>query len=329
MSLGTVGLAASLGLTILTAPLVSDAQQPTKVHRIGFLGAASASGFYARQLEALRQGLRDLGYVEGKNIVIEYRWAEGKYDRLPALAAELVQLKVDLIVTHGTPGTRAAKETTQTIPIIMAVSGDAAATGLVASIARPGGNITGSTFFNPEIAAKRLDVLKEALPRLRRVAVLLNPDNAINGPVLAEMEPRAKALTLELQKVPARNPEEFESAFALMAKQRADGLVIIEDGMLIANAKRIAELAAAKRLPAIGFGEYAEAGGLMAYGVNFPDIWRRAAVFVDKVLKGARPGDLPVERASKFELVVNAKTARMLGLNLPESVRIRTDKIIE
>ena len=322
---GVVALFLLLGL-LFSAPLV-DAQ-PAKVPRIGFLGATSASG-YAPQLDAFRQGLRDLGYMEGKNIAIEYRWAEGKYDRLPGLAAELVRLKVDVLVTHGTPGTHAAKSATTTIPIVMATSGDAVATGLVTGIARPGGNLTGSTFFNPEVAAKRLELLKEAVPRIRRAAVLLNPDNPVNGPVLEAIEATAKALKVEVPQFEARGPSDFDGVFLAMAKRRVEALVVIDDGMLIANARGIADLAVKKRLPSTGFKEFAEAGGLMAYAVNFLDMFRRAAVFVDKILKGAKPGDLPVEQSTRFELIINLKTAKEFGLAIPKPVLIRADTLIE
>jgi putative ABC transport system substrate-binding protein len=214
---------------------------------------------------------------------------EGKYDRLPELAAELAHLKVDLIVTHGTPGTLAAKRTTATIPIVMAVSGDAVATGLVASVARPGGNITGPTFFFPELNAKRVELLKETAPRVTRVAVLINPDNPAIGPALKAMELAAKSLKVELQQVEVRGPDEFESAFSAMVKRRAQALAVVDDAMLIAQGRRVADLAAKTRFPSIGFREYAEAGGLMSYAVNVPEIWHRAAVFVDKILKGAKP----------------------------------------
>ena len=322
------GLVVLLAFALLIVPLAADAQQPGKVPRIGFLGAASASG-YAPQLEAFRQGLRELGYVEGRSILIDYRWAEGDYDRLPMLAAELVGLKVEVLVTHGTPGTRAAKGATTTIPIVMAVSGDAVATGLVPSIARPGGNLTGSTFFNPELAAKRLELLKEAVPRITRVAVLLNPDNPVNGPVLQVVGATARALKVEIPQFELRGPGDFEGAFSAMAKRRVEALLIIEDGMLIANARGVADLAAKKRLPSTGFKEFAEAGGLVGYGVNFPEMFRRAAVFVDKILKGAKPGALPVEQATRFELVVNLKTAKTLGLTIPKPVLVRADTLIE
>jgi putative ABC transport system substrate-binding protein len=313
---------------LLAGPLVVEAQPAGKVYRVGFLGTASAAS-YAPQVRALREGLRDLGYIEGKNIVLEYRWAEGRYDALPALAAELVRLQPDVLVTHGTPGTRALKEATTTVPIVMAVAGDAVGTGLITSITRPGGNVTGSSFFNPEIAAKRLELLKQAVPRLARVAVLLNPGNPISRIDLKAMEPTARLLNLELLEVAARVPEELEGALSVELGQRVNGLIVLEDGMLIGNVKRIVELAAARRLPGVGFKEYAEAGGLMAYGVNFPEIWRRAAVFVDKILKGAKPVDLPVEQPTKFEFVINLRTAKSLGVRIPPSLLLRADHIIE
>jgi putative ABC transport system substrate-binding protein len=316
-------------LGLVAVPLTADAQQPAdKVHRIGFLGSVTVAG-YARQIEALRQGLRDLGYVEGKNIVIESRWAEGQYDRLPELAAELVRLNVSLIVTHGTPGSRAAKQATATVPIVMTVSGDAVATGLVQSIARPGANITGLTYFFPELNAKRLELLKEAVPRISRVGVLLNPGNPANGPVLKAMEAAAASLGLELHQFEVSGPDEFASAFSAMAEIRVEAVEIIDDAMLIANAPRIADFATKSRLPAIGFREFVEGGGLMAYAVDFPAIWRRAASFVDKILKGAKPADLPVEQATKFELVVNLKTAKALGITIPPSILARADEVIE
>jgi putative ABC transport system substrate-binding protein len=310
-------------------PLVADAQQPAdEVHRIGLLGAVTAAS-YASQLEALRQGLRELGYVEGQNVVIEYRWAEGKYDRLPELAAELVRLKVNLIVTHGTPGSRAAKEATTTIPIVMAPSGDAVASGLVQSIARPGGNITGLTTFFPELNAKRLELVKEAVPLISRVGILLNADNPAKEPVLRAMEVTARSLKLELHQFEVRGPNDFVSAFSAMAERRVEAVEVIDDAMLIANAPRIADIAKKTSLPAIGFKEFVEGGGLMAYAVNYPVIWRRAATFVDKILKGANPADLPVEQATKFELIVNLKTARALGIDIPPSILLRADEVIE
>ncbi len=320
----------ALGAVAIPAPFASFAQQPAKVARIGFLGGATASNSdFAGRVEALRAGLRDLGYVEGKNIVIEFRWAEGKYDRLPGLAAELVRLKLDVLVTQGTPAARAAKRATTTIPIVMASVGDPVAAGFVASLARPGGNITGLTFFVPELSAKRLELLKETVARVTRAAFLSNPDNASSEPSLQAMEIAARSLKLGLQQFQVRGPNDFESAFAAMAKNRVDALVVGNDGMLITNARAIGDLAAKQRLPSTGPNEFAQAGGLIGYGVNLSEQYRRAAAFVDKILKGAKPSDLPVERATKFELVVNMKTANALGIKIPQSILLRADEVIQ
>jgi putative ABC transport system substrate-binding protein len=319
---------AGIGLTILWWPVVADAQPPGKVHRIGFLGA-TAPASYAHLVDAFREGLRDLGYVEGKNLAIEYRWADGKYDRLPDLAAQLVRLKVDLIVTHGTPGSLAAKDATTTIPIVMAISGDAVATGVVASIARPGGNVTGSTFFFPELNAKRLELLKEAFPGASRMAAFGNADNPSVASALKTIEPMAKALKVELEVVQVRRVDEFAAAFSAMGRRRIEGVVLIDDALLTASVQQLADLAAKARIPAIGGREYAQAGGLMAYAVNFPVIWRRSAVFVDKIFRGAKRADLPIEQATTFEFVVNVKTAKALGLSIRPSVLARADEIIE
>ena len=322
-------LIVALGAGALAAPLGSLAQQKGKVWRIGFLGAATASGS-ARRVEALRAGVRDLGYVEGKNIVIEFRWAEGNYERLPQLAAELVRLKVDVLVTAGTPSILAAKSATTTIPIVMASGGDPVATGLVTSLARPGGNVTGMAGFSPELMVKRLELLKDVFPRARQVAVLFNPDNPSHIRIsLPAMEAAAKSLKLELHQFGARGPSEFESAFAAMAKRRVDAVVTSQDSMRTDNAGAIANLAAKMRLPSVGFPEFAEAGGLMAYGVNRVEFFRRAAYFVDRILKGARPGDLPVEQATRFETVLNLKSAKALGLQFPQAVLARADRVIE
>jgi putative ABC transport system substrate-binding protein len=321
-------LLVALGAGALAVPLASFAQQPAKIPRIGFLGVVSASG-YASEVDALRAGLRDLGYMEGKNLVIEFRWAEAKYDRLPELAAELVRLKVDVLVTHGSLGALAAKRATTTIPIVMASAGDPIATGVVASLARPDGNITGSAFFSPELSAKRLELLQEALPRTRRIAVLLNPGSPENGPALKLMEITAKSLKIELQQFEARRPDEFEGAFSAMTKKRVGAVVINQDPMLVANARAIADLAAQKRLPSIGNKEYGDAGGLIGYGVNRLEPFHRAAYFVDKILKGAKPADLPVEQPTKFELVINMKTAKALGIKISPSILVRADKVIE
>jgi putative ABC transport system substrate-binding protein len=284
-----------------------------KIARIGFLGATSASG-YAKQLDGFRLGLRDFGYMEGKNIVLEYRWAEGNYAQLAELAAELVRSKVDVIVTHGTPGTRAAKGATTTIPIVMAISGDAVATGLVVSLPRPGGNITGSTFFGPELSAKQIELLKEILPRITRVAVLVNPDNPVIGPMSKAMEITTKSLNLGLQQFAVRGPNEFENAFSAMVQKSVEAVAIQEDGMLNANVRTAGDLAMRKRLPLIGNTEVPRAGGVLGYGVNFPEVFRSAAYFVDNILKGAKPADLPVEQPTLFEVVINMKTAKALGI---------------
>ena len=323
-----IGLAVVLALALALAPLAAEAQSATKVYRIGFLGAASASTS-ATRVEALQVGLRDLGYVEGKNFVIEYRWAEGKYDRLPVLAAELVGLKVDVLVTGGTPGISAAKQATTTIPIVMAGSGDAVAAGLVASLARPGGNITGVTDAVPELRTKWLEMLKEAVPRTERVAVLVNPDNP--GTVLGfrTMETAARALGVEVHKFEALRPQELENTFAAMAGSRNDAVLVNTDSVFNANVRTIADLAVKRRLPAAGSKEFAEAGGVIGYGVAFSDNYRRAATFVDKILKGAKPGNLPVEQPTKFELAINLKTAKALGLTIPQSLLVRADEIIQ
>jgi putative ABC transport system substrate-binding protein len=322
-------LVLALGAGALSVPLSSFTQpQPAKVARIGLLGAVSAAG-YAKQVEALRAGLRELGYVEGRNLIIEPRWAEGKYDRLPELAAELVRLKVDVIVTAGTPGVRALKQTTTTVPVVMAQIADPIAMGFVTSLARPGGNITGLTYFVPELMAKRLELLKEVMPHGRQFAVLLNRDNPVVGPILQSMAVTAKALNVELQRFELRGPDELDSTFAEMSNRRVDGVVVQEDAMLVVNAGAVSSFAAKHRIPSIGFVELAEAGGLLAYGIDTPETWRRAAVFVGKILKGAKPGDLPIERATKFELVINMKTAKALGIKIPNSILVRADKVIE
>ena len=317
-------IALALGVASLAAALPSFAQAPgTRPARIGILGATSAAS-YASRWEAMRTGLRELGYVEGRNLVIESRWADGQLDRLPALAAELVGLKVDVIVTHGIPGTRAAKQATSTIPIVMAIVTDPAAAGLVASLARPGGNVTGSSFFAPELSAKRLELLKEVRPGLAKVAVLVNPDNpAFAAAMLEAMEATAKPLNLRLQAFEARGPGEFEGAFAAMAKERVDAVAVLEDANLNAHPATIASLAARHRLPSAGNKEFADAGGLIGYGVNLPALFRRAAYLVDRILKGAKAGDLPIERATTFELMVNLRTAAAIGVAIPKAMQLR------
>jgi putative ABC transport system substrate-binding protein len=320
----------ALGAGAVAAPWPSLAQQrPVNVYRVGFLGATSIVGAQSR-VDAVRAGLRDLGYLEGKNLVIEFRWAEGMYDRLPSLAAELVGLKVDVIVTGGTPGTRAAKEATTTIPIVMAVSGDAVATGLIASLARPGGNITGTTYFDPELHAKRLELLKETVPRATRLGVLINPDNPQTmGTTLQYIRVAAESLRLKLSIFEARSPNEFEHIFSAMVESRIDAMAMADDAMFLANLRAIADVAAKKRLPSTGAKEFAEAGGLIGYGVNFDQTYYRAAYFVDRILKGSKPGDLPVEQPPRFELVINKKTATVLGLTIPQSLLQRADKLVQ
>jgi ABC-type uncharacterized transport system substrate-binding protein len=306
-------------------PLAVRAQQPPGPV-IGFLGGADPVG-YAVLVEALRSGLRDHGYVEGQNVSIEYRWAQGQYERLPALAADLVGRKVDIIITQGTPAAISAKQATTTIPIVMAIVGDPVPT-IVASYSRPGGNITGSSFFFHEINAKRLELMKTLMPGLERAGVLMNPDNPAMVPVLRAMDETAKAMNVRLQPLAIRRLEELDSAIQ-QTKGQIEALTVIEDGLLLANAKRIAELTIRNRLPSIGFREYCEAGGLAAYGVDFPYIWRRGAVFVDKILKGTKPGDLPIEQAARFEFVINLKTAKILGLDVPLHLQQLADGVIE
>jgi putative ABC transport system substrate-binding protein len=317
-----------LSAAALAIPLAARAQPKGKVWRIGFLGSADPFG-YAQNLQGFRQGLLDFGYVEGKNISVEYRWAEGRYERLPELAGELVRSKADLIVTHGTPGTRAAKQATQSIPIVMAIVGDATATGIVSSIARPGGNITGSSFFNPELAAKRIELIKESVPSLTQVAVLINPDNPVFDPTLKLMESTAKALKVDLVQFPVRAPKEFEEAFAAMAAKKIRAVAIHEDGLFNANIDTLVMLAAKHRLFSAGGRELADAGGMLGYGVNFPEIWRRAAYFIDRIFKGAKPGDLPVEQPTRFELAINVKAAKALGIAFPPTILVRAERIIE
>lgn len=303
------------------------AQQAEKVYRIGLLGLSSRSDVTA--LAALHQGLRDLGYQEGKNLVIEYRWAEGRYDRLPAFADELVRLKVDVLVTYATPGARAAKQATTTIPVVVASMGDAVALGIVSNLARPGGNITGSQSQFPEVMGKRIEMLREAMPRLARVAVLFNPANPALPPALKVMEVTARSLAIELQLIEAASPQDFGSAFAAMAQRRSEGFVVADDPLLRSHGRAIAEAAAKRSLPSVGEREYATDGGLLAYAVNRSEVWRRAAILIDKILKGTKPGDLPVEQPTKYDLVVNMRTAKLLGLTIPPSLLLRADQVIE
>ena len=314
---------------ILAAPLAADAQQAEKVPRIGFLSATSPSD-RPPLFDAFRQRLRELGWVEGKNIVIDYRYAQGQVDRLPDLAAELVRLKVDLLVSWGTQGVTAAKSATKTIPIVKIAVRDPIGIGLIASLARPGGNVTGvSGSAGLEWVAKQLELLKQTVPKIRRVAILSNPTNAYHQLAIRELDGAARSLGVQLQLLEARGPNEFDGAFAAMAKESVGALLVLSDAMLNSHATRLADLAARGRLPAVyGVRESVEAGGLMSYGPSFLDSFRRAATYVDKILKGAKPGDLPVEQPTKFELVINLKTAKSLGLTIPQSVLVRADEVI-
>jgi putative tryptophan/tyrosine transport system substrate-binding protein len=309
-------------------PLVARAQRPAK-SVIGFLSMASRSTFASR-IEGFRLGLRDFGYIEGTNITVEYRFAEGHYERLPELAAGLVRSKVDLIVTHGTPGSLAAKRATTTIPIVMTSIGDPVATGIVASIARPGGNITGQTFFNPELRAKRIELLKELMPHLTHVAVILNADNpAAVGPEFQAMEKAAQALNIKLQPFRLREPSELVSAFEKMEQAQAEAVETGDDPLSVGNVGAIVALAARGRLLSIGPEDVPRAGGVIGYGADIVALFRSAAIFVDRILKGANPADLPIERVSKFQFILNRKAAKALGFEVPQSILLRADEVIE
>jgi putative ABC transport system substrate-binding protein len=332
MMIRGVALVAVLALSLLLAPLAAEAQQAAKIARIGLLATNLAATPHLP--EAFRQGLRDLGYVEGRNLVIEYRDAEGKVDRLPALAAELVALKVDVIVaTQGTRAALTAMQATKTIPIVFASVADPVASGLVTTLARPGGNVTGLSNVAPELVGKRLELLTQAVPGVSRVAVLWRPGalgERTDKDMLKEAEAAARALGVRLQVVEARGPADIDRAFSDMTKARAGALTVLPSNPFLREHRRLVDLAAKNRLPAVYFSrEFVDAGGLMSYGANFADLYRRAATYVDKILKGAKPADLPIEQPTKFELVINAKTAKALGLTIPQSVLARADHIIE
>ena len=308
---------------------MAQAQQPKKIPRIGYLTAVSLSANAAR-IEALRQGLRELGYVEGKNIIIEWRGADEKPDRLPALAAELVRLKVEVIVSGGPTVTRPVKEATTTIPIVMTFDNDPVGSGFVAGLARPGGNITGLSTLAPDIGGKQLELLKEIIPRLTRVAVIGTSTQAGNAQSLNEIEVAAGALKVQRQYLDIKDHKDIETAFQAARKGHADAVLVLISPVIFSQRKQIADLAATNRLPAIyPWPEFVEDVGLMSYGVRVTDLDRRAATYVDKILKGAKPGDLPVQQPTKFELVINLKAAKQIGLTIPPNVLARADKVIK
>ena len=322
-----LALILALALGLLAAPLAAEAQQTGKVYRIGFLGSPLAG---AHLVDALRQGLRERGWVEGQNLVIESRSAEGKLERWPDLAADLIRLKVDVIVSSLSPAIRAAMQQTSTIPIVMAGVNDPVGAGFVASLARPGGNVTGLSMLVTELSGKRLELLKETLPNLWRVAFLWNPTQPGQALALKDTQEAARALGVTLISMEVRTREDLESVFGAIAKERAGALIVMTDPVTFSHRGQLTALAARHRLPAMyAIREFVDAGGLMAYGPSFPDSYRRAATYVDKILKGAKPADLPVEQPTKFELVINIKTAKALGLTIPQSMFIRADEVIQ
>ena len=317
-----------LFLALLAAPLTTGAQAAGKVPRVGFLFYGSSGP--SRELDAFRQGLRELGYVEGQNITVEYRFASGQIERLPELAAELVRLKPDVIVTPGTPASLAAKQATRTIPIVFAGVADAVGAGLVTNLARPSGNITGLTSVSAELGGKRLELLKHMAPKASRMAVLYNPADRSNVLVLKELQDAAPALGLTLQPLEVQGPAEFEAAFVAMTRERAHALFGAAGILTFEHRKTVVDLAAKTRIPTMwGHRQFVEAGGLMSYAVNIYDQIRHAATYMDKILKGAKPGDLPVEQPTKYELVINLKAAKTLGLTIPPSMLARADEVIQ
>jgi putative ABC transport system substrate-binding protein len=318
----------ALGALLLALSFPAEAQKPTPP-RIGFISAASLS-FISARTEAFRQGLRDLGYIEGKNVIIEWRSADGKVDRQSELTAELVRLKPDVIVTAGSEVTRAVKQATVTVPIVMAQDTDPVSAGFVASLARPGGNITGLATLSPEISGKQLELLKEILPRLSRMAVLGSSTTPGNAQALKATELAAVAFGVQLQYLDIRGPNDIETAFRAASKSRAEAVLVLGGPVFTSNRKQLIDLAAKSRTPATYTRpEFAEAGGLLTYGASYNDLFRRAATYVDKILKGAKPADLPVEQPTTFELVINLKAAQQIGLTIPQSVLYRADKVIK
>ena len=318
---------------LVAEPLASHAQPAGNIRRIGYLAAgpwpSDTAGITV--LQAFRQGLRELGWVEGQNIVIDYRFAAGRFDWLPDLAAELVRLKVDLIVATTTPAAAAAKNATATIPIVMVSVGDPVGLRLIASLAHPGGNVTGQAFsVGTEVFGKQLELLKEVVPTVRRVAILSNPANPSHALAISNVKAAARSLGVELQLLEARDPDEFDGAFAAMVKEGVGAILVLSDPMFGFHAAQLANLAAKNQLPSMhGVRQMVDPGGLIHYGPDLPDLFRRAATYVDKILKGAKPADLPVQQPSKFELVINMKTAKALGLTIPQSLLLRADEVIQ
>jgi ABC-type uncharacterized transport system substrate-binding protein len=319
---------------VVTWPSYAGAERASKVARIGFLVTGTlASADQQAIVDAFRQGLRERGYVEGQNIAIEYRAADGRIERFPELARELVGLNPDLIVASNTPAARAAKEATTTIPIVVPVMGDPVGDGLVTSLARPGGNITGMAFLGPELASKRLELLKQALPAISRIAALWHPGaygESTMTEMMGKMEAAAATLLVRLQPVAVRGPADFDDAFLAMARERADAVIVLPSPMLFSERRHIVDLATRHRMPSIAMArEFAELGGLMAYGADLRDLFRRAGTYVDKILEGTKPADLPVQQPTKFELVINLKTAKALGLTVPDTLLVAADEVIE
>jgi putative ABC transport system substrate-binding protein len=324
-------LVVALGAGALAGPVACFGQQQEKVWRIGVLATRNRPASIDTDVfGAFQRGMRELGYIEGKNLLLEFRWAEGRYDRLPALAAELVQAKMDVIVAAGAQDIGTAQRATATIPIVMATAPDPVANGFVKSLAHPGGNITGLSNVGVDISPKLLELLQSMAPKLSRVAVLLNPANPSHAMVLTSVQSAAQRTGARILKIEARTGPEIATAFSTMARGKADAVLIARDGLFIQQVRQIAELAAKNRMPSIsGYREYAQAGGLMSYGQNPADSFRRAATYVDKILKGAKPADLPVEQPTIFELFINGRTAKALGLKIPQSLLISADKVIE
>ena len=324
----TAGCIIMLTLGLLAMPLAAAARPAGQMPRLGVLAPGTPPQPW---VEILRQGLRDLGYVESQNLIIEPRYAEGRDERLPELAAELVRLPVDIIVAGGSTAIRAAQDATRTIPIVMAAAGDPVGTGLITSLARPGGNITGVSLLSAELPGKRLEILKEAVSQSTRIAVLMNPTNPGSARQLRNLTEASRALGLHLHAVELRRPEELDGAFAAMTREQVDALFVMDEPLLMNSLRaQIADFAAKSKVPAIyGWRAYVDAGGLLAYGPRLPDVIRRAAVYVDKILKGAKPGDLPVEQPTTFELIINLKAAKALGLTIPSTLLFQADEVIQ